>query len=94
MRYYGELDIDSLALWITRKVAVSNNRIPNHAYLIEKIKQNTLLAIFVAPKEKSESEFRAFLKCSRSLMHMQDIEFAYLFPEDFINSEANLVELL
>jgi hypothetical protein len=27
-------------------------------------------------------------------MHMQDIEFAYLFPEDFVNSEANLVELL
>ena len=27
-------------------------------------------------------------------MHMQDVEFAYLFPEDFKGSESNLIVLL
>lgn len=52
MRYYGKLDIPSLAEWITRKVAISNNILPNYKYMLDKIRDNKLLAIFVAPRSK------------------------------------------
>jgi hypothetical protein len=83
VRYFGKLDIPSLAEWITRKVAISNNILPNYDYMLDKIRDNKMLAIFVAPRYKLESEFRAFMKCAHSLMHMQDVEFAFLYPEDY-----------
>lgn len=94
IRYYGSLDVESLSDWITRRVAVSNNRIINHQHLQDKIKENKLLAVFVAPRDKADAEFRAYLKSAHALMHMQEIEFAFLFPEDFRNSLANIAGLM
>jgi hypothetical protein len=43
------------------------------------VREAKLLALFVSPKEKADVEFRHFLKVAHRLMHLQDVEFAYLF---------------
>jgi hypothetical protein len=65
----------------------------NARHLHDKIKENKMLVIFVAPKDESHAEFLAFIRCTRALMSMQDVEFAFLYPSDFPEL-GNLVTLL
>lgn len=53
-----------------------------------------MLAIFVAPKQEKEEDFRTFLEVSRNLISLQDVEFGYLFPEDFDQNLGNLASCL
>jgi hypothetical protein len=94
VRYFGELDIDSITEWITRKIAISNNIIPEYNYFVNKVKKNKMLVVFVAQRNTCHNEFRAFMKCGHMLMHMQDVEFAFLYPEDFKQGIGNLESLI
>jgi hypothetical protein len=64
------MDVESLAGWIVRKVAVSNNRISDFDHLKRKVKDTDLLVLFVAPPDSADKEFRAYMKCAQALMHM------------------------
>jgi hypothetical protein len=65
VRYYGQLDVESLSDWINRKIAVSNNRITDLDQLKAKISKTDLLVIFAAPRNQADAEFRAYLKCAQ-----------------------------
>lgn len=59
------------------------------------VREAKLLAVFVSPKEKADVEFRQFLKVGHRLMHLQDVDFAYLYIETFgkdLGSYRNFIE--
>ena len=56
--YFGSLDVESLAGWITRKISIQNNQVTSHRNLEKMVREAKLLAVFVSPKEKADAEFR------------------------------------
>ena len=54
------------------------------------MKQIDCLVVFVAEKDTADNHFRSFLKVSRNLMHLQDVEFAFLYPADLGGNQGNI----
>jgi thioredoxin-like negative regulator of GroEL len=70
VRYYGNLDVESLADWVIKKVATPENRIGSFKHLQSKVKVAPLLCIYVAPKNQGDQNWRMFMKVARNLMHL------------------------
>jgi len=74
-----------------RRIGLPNNRIANKDHLRKKLKDSQLLVTFVSPLKQANTYFRSFLETSRRLLGLEEVEFAYLYPEDF--GEADLGNL-
>jgi len=48
------------------------------------------LVIFIAERSEANRSFNDYLEVSRKLLTLDDVEFAFLYPEDFKNDLGNL----
>ena len=90
LKYYGTLDIEHLADWTMRKIGLPNNRIRSLKDLKKKLEKSSLLVIFVAEPNEANTYFNDYLEVSRKLLTLDDVEFAFIYPEDFGNELGNV----
>lgn len=90
LKYYGKLDLDQLADWTMRKIGLPNNRIRSLNDLKKKLEKSSLLVIFIADQNEANQNFNDYLEVSRKLLTLDDVEFAFLYPEDFNKDMGNL----
>lgn len=90
LKYYGAYDLELLSDWTMRKIGLPNNRIRSLQDLKNKLEQSSLLVIFIAERSEANRYFNDYLEVSRKLLTLDDVEFAFLYPEDFGNDLGNL----
>ena len=73
-----------------RKIGLPNNRIFNLHDLRKKLKTSNLLVVFIAERNTANRYFNDYLEVSRKLLTLEDVEFAFLYPEDFGDDLGNL----
>jgi hypothetical protein len=88
------MDIDSLADWVLRKIGLPDNRIRNIYHLQDKLKQSQLLVVFMSAKFHADREFAIYLSAARHLLKLSEVEFAYLYFEDFSKSFSDYESII
>lgn len=83
IKYTGGLNLEQLSGWVLRKIGLPQNRIVSTDMLRSKLAKSSLIVVFVAKMDEADGYFDDFVQVSRRSLELPDVEFAFLYPEDF-----------
>ena len=78
------------------KIGIQKNKIGSMHHLMKKLKERSdrNLVLFLSYTDKCNVEFTKFVMASRTLLSVQDAEFAFAYVEDFGKDIGNLKGLM